>query len=109
MKLKEFLRFKWVKLIIFIIFAIISYKLILLNQCFGPGPNAPPLSCLNNIVLKLLYIFLIPFILLFDIINGKELIYYFTTILFFILQVIYIYILSCFIYFITKKFNKNKK
>jgi hypothetical protein len=73
-----------------------------MNACIGPGPNAGPLACLGPIS-SIFYIILNPFILLARIINGRELIYLFTTILFIILQLLYTYILSSLIIFIIGK------
>jgi hypothetical protein len=107
MGLKELLKpNKWKIILFFIIGALVLF-LEFMNSCLGPGPDAGALACLGPIS-SFFYIIINPFFLLARVINGRELIYLFTTILFILLQIFYVYILSSLIVFIIGKIKSKE-
>ena len=92
MNWKEFFKFRWNKLVLFIIIGAIDFLLEALNTCIGPKGV---LACLQN-----------PFVLLTKVINGPQVIYLFTTVVFLALQIFYVYLLSCLVIHIYNRIKK---
>ncbi len=100
MDIKEFLKFNWIKLVITLLLGIAGAVLVTLNMCFGPQGL---LACFPNVFLKVAYVVLCPFMILQEVVNGSHLIFLFTSVLFFILQICYLYIISCIVHRIFRK------
>jgi len=104
--MREFFKLtKWKVIFTIVLAVIILFYFIPQTWCIGPKGF---LACMNN-VQKTVYIFLLPFLVAADILNGSSILYLFTTILFLIAQILYLYLLACVILFAFSKIKQKKE